>query len=98
MLGGNGDDFVNSVAGGADVMTGDAGTDTVFVDSSDTVSTVESETVVVGKLGGSAKTITGDAGKTVSLPYSGRTRRPGSSSAASRRSCTTAPSRSAPSS
>jgi hypothetical protein len=68
MLGGDGNDFVNSVGGGADVMTGDAGTDTVFVDSSDTVSTVESKTVVVGKLGGSTKTLKGDAGETVSLP------------------------------
>ena len=41
MLGGDGDDFANSVGGGADVITGDAGTDTVFVDASDTVSTVE---------------------------------------------------------
>jgi hypothetical protein len=67
MLGGDGDDIVNSVGGGADVITGDAGSDTAFVDFSDTVSTVES-TTKIGKLGGSAKPIRGDARHTVSLP------------------------------
>jgi len=67
MLGGNGNDFVNSVGGGADVITGDAGIDTAFVDASDTVSTVESKTVLVGKLGGSTKTITGDAGEIIAM-------------------------------
>ena len=67
MLGRNGDDFANSVGGGADVITGDAGSDTAFVDASDTVSTVEFKTFV-GKLGGRAKTITGAAGDTLSMP------------------------------
>lgn len=39
----------------------------MFVDASDTVSTVEFKTLV-GKLGGSAKTITGAAGDTLSMP------------------------------
>ena len=67
MLGRNGDDFANSVGGGADVITGDAGSDTAFVDASDTVSTVEFKTFV-GTLGGRAKTITGAAGDTLSMP------------------------------
>ena len=67
LLGRNGDDFANSVGGGADVITGDAGSDTAFVDASDTVSTVEFKTFV-GTLGGRAKTITGAAGDTLSMP------------------------------
>jgi hypothetical protein len=70
LLGGSGNaDFINSVAGGADVVSGGDGTlDQAFVDASDTVSTVEVKTVKVGKLGGSAKSIKGDAGETLSLP------------------------------
>jgi hypothetical protein len=70
LLGGNGNaDFINSVAGGADVVAGGDGfLDQAFVDSADTVSTVEVKTVKVGKLGGSARTIKGDAGETLSLP------------------------------
>jgi hypothetical protein len=41
------------------VVSGGAGTlDQAFSDTSDTVSTIEVKTVQVGKLGGSAKTIT----------------------------------------
>ena len=68
LLGGNGNDFANSVAGGADVVSGGPGTDQVFADFSDTLSTVEQKFLQVGKLGGSAKTIKGDAGDTLSLP------------------------------
>jgi hypothetical protein len=70
MLGGNGNaDFLNSVGGGADVVAGGDGTlDQAFVDASDTVSTVEQKIVKVGKLSGSAKTVKGEAGDTLSLP------------------------------
>src|SRR3954451_2247561 len=70
LLGGNGNaDFINSVGGGSDVVSGGEGTlDQAFVDASDTVSTVAVKTVTVGKLGGSAKTIEGDAGATLRLP------------------------------
>ena len=67
MLGGLGNDFINSVGGGADVVAGLDGTDTAFVDSSDTVSTVESKTVKVGTLSGSKKTIKAAAGSEASL-------------------------------
>jgi len=70
LLGGNGNaDFINSVGGGSDVVSGGNGTlDQAFVDATDTVSTIEVKTVTVGTLGGSAKTIQGDAGATLTLP------------------------------
>jgi hypothetical protein len=68
MLGGRGNDFAHAVNEGADVVSGGDDRDIAFVDPSDTVTTVEQTLVKVGKLGGSAKTIHGDAGSTLSLP------------------------------
>ena len=47
LMGGTGDaDFINSVGGGADVVTGhDGAHDQSLVDASDTVSTIELKTV-----------------------------------------------------
>ena len=68
MLGGRGNDFAHAVNEGADVVSGGDDRDIAFVDPSDTVTTVEQTLVKVGKLGGSAKTINGDAGSTLWLP------------------------------
>jgi hemolysin type calcium-binding protein len=69
LLGGGGNaDFINTVGGGADVVSGGAGfLDKAFVDPSDTVSEIEVKSTEVGKLSGSRKPIEAAAGAEATL-------------------------------